>query len=72
MSVIPDAFGNSGTDAAGAEAGGHGCGCVRTRRKPIGPNNEVTGGQYESTYSEMMWALPGRNETAGYSVCKLV
>ena len=33
--------------------------------KPIGPNNEVTGGQYESTYSEMMWESPDGTKLPG-------
>ena len=31
--LFPGCIRKCGTDAAGAEAGGHGCGCVRTRRK---------------------------------------
>ena len=31
--LFPGCIRKCGTDAAGAEAGGHGCGCVRTRCK---------------------------------------
>ena len=55
VGYFPDAFGNAGQmpqvlKQAGMDAVVFGRGV-----KPIGPNNEVTGGQYESTYSEMMW-----------------
>ena len=61
VGYFPDAFGNAGQmpqvlKQAGMDAVVFGRGV-----KPIGPNNEVTGGQYESTYSEMMWASPMMN-----------
>lgn len=65
VGYFPDAFGNAGQmpqvlKQAGMEAVVFGRGV-----KPIGPNNEVTGGQYESTYSEMMWASPDGTKLPG-------
>ena len=33
--------------------------------KPIGFNNEVQGGEYESVYSEMMWEAPDGSALPG-------
>ena len=65
VGYFPDAFGNAGQmpqvlKQAGMDAVVFGRGV-----KPIGPNNEVTGGQYESTYSEMMWASPDGTKLPG-------
>ena len=65
VGYFPDAFGNAGQmpqvlKQAGMEAVVFGRGV-----KPIGPNNEVTGGQYESTYSEMMWESPDGTKLPG-------
>ena len=65
IGYFPDAFGNAGQmpqvlKQAGMDAVVFGRGV-----KPIGPNNEVTGGQYESTYSEMMWASPDGTKLPG-------
>ena len=65
VGYFPDAFGNAGQmpqvlKQAGMEAVVFGRGV-----KPIGPNNEVTGGQYESTYSEMMWESPDETKLPG-------
>ena len=65
VGYFPDAFGNAGQmpqvlKQAGMEAVVFGRGV-----KPIGPNNEVTGGQYESTYSEMMWESPDGTNLPG-------
>lgn len=65
VGYFPDAFGNAGQmpqvlKQAGMEAIAFGRGV-----KPVGLNNEVKGGQYESTFSEMNWqsqdgsSLPG-------------
>lgn len=65
IGYFPDAFGNAGQmpqvlKQAGMEAIAFGRGV-----KPIGLNNEVKSGQYESTFSEMNWqsndgsSLPG-------------
>lgn len=65
VGYFPDAFGNAGQmpqvlKQAGMEAVVFGRGV-----KPIGPNNEVTGGQYESTYSEMTWESPDGTKLPG-------
>ena len=65
VGYFPDAFGNAGQmpqvlKQAGMDAVVFGRGV-----KPIGPNNKVTGGQYESTYSEMMWASPDGTKLPG-------
>lgn len=65
VGYFPDAFGNAGQmpqvlKQAGMDAVVFGRGV-----KPIGPNNEVTGGQYESTYSEMMWESPDGTKLPG-------
>lgn len=65
VGYFPDAFGNAGQmpqvlKQAGMDAVVFGRGV-----KPIGPSNEVTGGQYESTYSEMMWASPDGTKLPG-------
>ena len=65
VGYFPDAFGNAGQmpqvlKQAGMEAVVFGRGV-----KPIGPNNEVTGGQYESTYSEMMCESPDGTKLPG-------
>lgn len=65
VGYFPDAFGNAGQmpqvlKQADMDAVVFGRGV-----KPIGPNNEVTGGQYESTYSEMMWASPDGTKLPG-------
>ena len=65
VGYFPDAFGNAGQmpqvlKQAGMEAVAFGRGV-----KPVGLNNEVKGGTYESTFSEMNWesmdgsSLPG-------------
>ncbi len=65
VGYFPDAFGNAGQmpqvlKQAGMDAVVFGRGV-----KPIRPINEVTGGQYESTYSEMMWASPDGTKLPG-------
>ena len=65
VGYFPDAFGNAGQmpqvlKQAGMDAVVFGRGV-----KPIGPNNEVTGGQYAATYSEMMWASPDGTKLPG-------
>ena len=53
------------TDAAGIKASWNGAIAFGRGVKPIGLNNEVKSGQYESTFSEMNWqsndgsSLPG-------------
>ncbi|MBQ8640251.1 MAG: alpha-mannosidase [Lachnospiraceae bacterium] len=58
MGYFPDAFGNAGQmpqllKQAGMKAVAFGRGV-----KPVGFNNAVLGGEYESTYSEMLWESP--------------
>lgn len=65
VGYFPDAFGNAGQmpqlmSQAGMEAIVFGRGV-----KPIGPDNEVTGGEYESVFSEMVWESPDGSSLLG-------
>ena len=65
VGYFPDAFGNAGQmpqllKQAGMKAIVFGRGV-----KPIGFNNEVQGGEYESVYSEMMWESPDGSALPG-------
>lgn len=65
VGYFPDAFGNAGQmpqllKQAGMKAIVFGRGV-----KPVGFNNEVQGGEYESTYSEMMWESPDGSALPG-------
>lgn len=65
IGYFPDAFGNAGQmpqllKQAGMKAIVFGRGV-----KPVGFNNEVKGGEYESTYSEMMWESPDGSALPG-------
>ncbi len=66
IGYFPDAFGNAGQmpqvlKQAGMKAIVFGRGV-----KPVGLNNElVTGGAYESSFSEMMWQSPDGSELPG-------
>ncbi len=65
VGYFPDAFGNAGQmpqilKQAGMEAVVFGRGV-----KPVGFNNEMGGGEYESTYSEMYWQSPDGSQLLG-------
>ncbi len=65
VGYFPDAFGNAGQmpqllKQAGMKAVVFGRGV-----KPVGFNNEVQGGEYESVYSEMMWESPDGSALPG-------
>lgn len=65
VGYFPDAFGNAGQmpqllKQAGMKAIVFGRGV-----KPVGFNNEVQGGDYESMYSEMMWESPDGSALPG-------
>ncbi|MCI9335921.1 MAG: alpha-mannosidase [Lachnospiraceae bacterium] len=65
VGYFPDAFGNAGQmpqllKQAGMKAVVFGRGV-----KPVGFNNEVQGGEYESMYSEMMWESPDGSALPG-------
>lgn len=65
VGYFPDAFGNAGQmpqllKQAGMKAIVFGRGV-----RPVGFNNEVQGGEYESTYSEMMWESPDGSALPG-------
>ncbi len=65
VGYFPDAFGNAGQmpqllKQAGMKAIVFGRGV-----KPVGFNNEVQGGEYESMYSEMMWESPDGSALPG-------
>lgn len=65
VGYFPDAFGNAGQmpqllKQAGMKAVVFGRGV-----KPVGFNNEVQGGDYESMYSEMMWESPDGSALPG-------
>lgn len=65
IGYFPDAFGNAGQmpqilKQAGMKAVVFGRGV-----KPVGFNNEVQGGEYESVYSEMMWESPDGSALPG-------
>lgn len=65
VGYFPDAFGNAGQMPQVLKQAGMGAVVFGRGVKPIGPNNEVTGGQYESTYSEMMWESPDGTKLPG-------
>lgn len=65
IGYFPDAFGNAGQmpqilKQAGMKAVVFGRGV-----KPVGCNNEVQGGDYESVYSEMIWESPDGSALPG-------
>ncbi|MBR2950240.1 MAG: alpha-mannosidase [Lachnospiraceae bacterium] len=65
VAYFPDAFGNAGQmpqimSQAGMDAVVFGRGV-----KPIGFDNEVTGGTYESVFSEMIWESPDHSSLLG-------
>lgn len=65
IGYFPDAFGNAGQmpqllKQAGMDAVVFGRGV-----KPVGLNNELKGGEYESAYSEMFWESPDGSSLLG-------
>ncbi len=72
LGYFPDTFGNMGQTPQMMQLANLPCGCLWTRVKPIGFDNQVLESDYSSQYSEMWWEGPDQTKIFRLAFCKLV